>query len=228
MKRKRVVQSKLFPLKKKSNVKVDETFLSIVKDESKVALVRYFDAFLTRKQANELYAEIYAKKDTLFKQDTYILFGNAKKAPRLSAAFGSKGSTYTYSGMTQPAITDWPLKLLECKALVEQKLDCKLNYALVNIYETGKDYIGWHSDDEKDLESNTPICSISLGDERKFQLREKYSKGETPTKIYSKVLAHGSLCTMEKQTQQICKHKVPVKPKASSPRINITFRSIIN
>ena len=41
-------------------------------------------------------------------------------------------------------------------------------YTLVHIYENGKDYMGYHNDKEA-LNSN--VCSISLGETRKFRFR---------------------------------------------------------
>lgn len=126
--------------------------------------------------------------------------------------------------------------IIACKKKIEEQLGCTLNYGFVNIYDVvdednkpAQHYIGWHADSEGDIVTSpsgeTTICSISLGDPRKFQLRENYKVGkDTPTHIYSKVLEHGSLCTMEKHTQQLCKHQVPKKSGATAPRINITFR----
>jgi len=67
---------------------------------------------------------------------------------------------------------------------------------------------------------------LRLGDEREFRIRQIYKKGETPSFVHKKVLEHGSLCTMEKHTQHLCKHSVPVKNGATKDRINITFRKM--
>jgi alkylated DNA repair dioxygenase AlkB len=115
---------------------------------------------------------------------------------------------------------------------ISQELGCKLNYAFVNVYRDGdhlkKDHIGWHKDSESTIVVNdkgeTTIASISLGDERNFQMRVAYEKGETSTSITTVKLHHGSLCTMEKQMQVFCKHQVPPFKDAKGPRVNITFR----
>jgi alkylated DNA repair dioxygenase AlkB len=158
-------------------------------------------------------------------------------APRFTAAFGEKGiGTYGYAGFERETVEEWPKLLLDCKNRIEKQLGVKFNYGFVNIYETKNDdgtpaehYIGWHSDSEGDIvtsdDGQTTIASISLGDERKFQLRQNYRVGkDTPTTITNVVLEHGSLCTMEKHTQKMYKHCVPKKKGATKPRINVTFR----
>lgn len=125
--------------------------------------------------------------------------------------------------------TEWPNELKECLNKINEFLGCDLNYAFINYYLSNH-YIGWHQDKESDIETTpdgqTTIASISLGDEREFRIRQIYKKGETPTKIHKKILENGSLCTMEKHTQELCKHSVPLKKGTTNDRINITFRKM--
>lgn len=199
------------------------------------AYSRYFQEFMSKRQADELFDELYRLKDKLFRQDVVTTPSGKKLAPRLTAAFGDARITYKYAGMTQRTNPEYPKLLLECKCAIEALIGCSLNYAFVNIYEIsdsdGKHvdhYIGWHSDDEgeivKDDTGATTICSISLGDERQFQIRKAYKPPQSPTPIHSTVLHHGSLCTMENQTQLLCKHQAPKKKNATKVRINVTFR----
>lgn len=127
------------------------------------------------------------------------MFGKNIPAPRLTAAFGEDGIKYRYAGMERDTIIEWPKNLLKVKELIEKRRGIKLNYAFVNIYEVqdadGKDvehYIGWHADKEADIVCDdtgaTTIASISLGDERKFQIRaHKRKASDSPTKIHTKV-----------------------------------------
>jgi alkylated DNA repair dioxygenase AlkB len=66
--------------------------------------------------------------------------------------------------------------------------------------------------------TNPAIASISLGAERKFQVRLK-PKGE----IHNIWLSHGSLLLMQPGFQQEWLHQLP-KAKTSDVRINLTFR----
>jgi alkylated DNA repair dioxygenase AlkB len=59
-----------------------------------------------------------------------------------------------------------------------QDLACRVtgerfNSCLLNLYRDGADYVGWHADDETAYGPNATICSISLGEARDFQLRNK-------------------------------------------------------
>jgi alkylated DNA repair dioxygenase AlkB len=54
----------------------------------------------------------------------------------------------------------------------------KFNFAVGNRYLTGKDSIGWHSDDFPQIGKRPAIASLSLGSTRKFKLRHKDS-GQT-------------------------------------------------
>lgn len=210
------------------------TFVDFDVAEQK-AFSRYYRSLLSKQQADDLFDELYSLKGTLFKQEVVNTPGGKKLAPRLTAAFGDANISYKYAGVTQKTIPEYPKLLLECQRAIESLLGCSLNYAFVNIYEiTDSDgkpcehYIGWHSDDEPQIvlddTRSTTICSVSLGDERTFQIRRAYKPPETPTQIHSIMLHHGSLCTMEKQTQLLCKHQVPKKKNATKVRINITFR----
>ena len=201
--------------------------LNISKND-KNTTVRLCLNFLSQDKAMLLFTQLYNLKDELFVHDIFKIMGKTILSPRLTAAFGVDNSSYTYAGTKKISNDKWPEALTECKQLAEELLGCTFNYALVNIYETGDHYIGWHSDSEKDIVKDSTICSVSIGEERSFQVRLKYKKGDVPSKIHKITLTNGSLCTMENQTQTMCKHRVPKNKKIKKPRINITFRLIKN
>ena len=82
--------------------------------------------------------------------------------------------------------------------------------------------MGWHSDDEKSLGRNSTIASVSFGAEREFRLKHKRLP-ETA----SVLLEHGSLLVMKDTTQSNWVHSIPKSKKILTPRINLTFRSIV-
>jgi alkylated DNA repair dioxygenase AlkB len=92
----------------------------------------------------------------------------------------------------------------------------------LNLYHDGNEGIGWHSDDEKSIEANSSIASISFGAERKFWFKHKQSK-----KIISVLLEHGSLLLMKDATQKNWLHSLPKSKNITRPRINLTFRRMI-
>ncbi len=96
------------------------------------------------------------------------------------------------------------------------------NSCLLNLYDSGSQGMAWHSDDEKSLGKNTTIASLSLGATRKFSLRHKRT-GES----ISIQLEDGSLLIMKGTTQTFWQHSVPKSAKITTPRINLTFRTIV-
>ncbi|CAB1097415.1 unnamed protein product [Ectocarpus sp. CCAP 1310/34] len=65
--------------------------------------------------------------------------------------------------------------------------------------------MGWHSDDEKELEKGAAIASVSLGAGRRFELRGRKDR----TQKMEFVLGGGSLLLMEGSTQEHWQHRVP-------------------
>jgi alkylated DNA repair dioxygenase AlkB len=93
---------------------------------------------------------------------------------------------------------------------------------LLNLYQNGNEGIGWHSDDEKSIEKNSTIASLSFGAERKFSFKHKQTK-----LTISLVLGHGSLLIMKDVIQTNWLHSLPKSNEIIGPRINITFRTMV-
>jgi alkylated DNA repair dioxygenase AlkB len=106
---------------------------------------------------------------------------------------------------------------------VEKRTNEKFNSCLLNLYHDGNEGIAWHSDGERDLKKNGAIGSLSLGAERRFSFKHKASK-----EVISLTLEHGSLLVMQGTTQTYWQHRLPPTKKITIPRINLTFRTIVN
>jgi alkylated DNA repair dioxygenase AlkB len=83
--------------------------------------------------------------------------------------------------------------------------------------------MGWHSDDEKELDPHAPIVSLSLGAQRKFAFRHKKDKEKI-----SLLLDSGSTLIMHPPTQAFWHHALLKTKTTSEARINLTFRKIIS
>jgi len=116
----------------------------------------------------------------------------------------------------------WTKELLELKALIEKETQEKFNSCLLNLYHNGEEGMAWHSDGESDLKKGAAIGSLSFGAERKFVFKHKKSKEKV--ELY---LEHGSLLIMKGTTQKYWLHRLPPSKKITSPRINLTFRTIV-
>jgi alkylated DNA repair dioxygenase AlkB len=98
------------------------------------------------------------------------------------------------------------------------------NSVLVNYYRDNRDSIGFHSDDEPELGARPVIASLSLGEERTFILKHKRSKSVSPVHLR---LASGSLLLMKGDTQRCWRHGILKESRSCGPRVNLTFRTII-
>lgn len=171
--------------------------------------------------SDRLYSQLY---DSIhWRQDSAKFFGKTHALPRLTAWYGERGKSYSYSGIRMEP-EPWTAPLLEVKARVEQIIPQRFNSVLLNLYRHGQDSMGWHSDDEPSLGSNPAIASVSFGGTRRFRLRHRFQKETTVTLE----LDHGSLLIMSGPTQHYWQHQVPKTSKPVSPRINLTFRVIVD
>ena len=155
-----------------------------------------------------------------WKNDEAIIFGKKIITKRKVAWFGTSEFSYKYSGITKTAVL-FTKELLALKKIVEKESGETYNSCLLNLYHTGEEGMGYHSDGEKMLKKNGAIASFSLGVARKFSFKHKENKQRIDI-----VLENGSLLVMKKGTQTNWLHRLPPTKKVNSPRINLTFRTI--
>ena len=85
-------------------------------------------------------------------------------------------------------------------------------------------YIGAHSDDEKDIIRRSPIITISLGETRTFRITPKREAPIKKNSILDLPLVDGTIAIMSGRFQSEFKHAVPKQPSATGRRISITIR----
>lgn len=156
-----------------------------------------------------------------WENDEAMIFGKLILTKRKVAWFGEKTFAYTYSGRTKLAKL-WTPELLSLKQKCEAVTGETYNSCLLNLYHDGSEGMAYHSDAEKDLKKHGAIASVSFGAERKFVFKHK-STGEK-AEVF---LENGSLLVMKGTTQDHWLHRLPPTTKVKSPRINLTFRTII-
>lgn len=166
-------------------------------------------------ESHQLFTELLHQID--WKHEPIKIFGKSVLQPRLTAYHGTKA--YTYSGVTmQPS--PWNAPLLQIKDKIEPLVNMQFNGVLLNLYRDGQDYIGWHSDDEKELAKGAVIGSLSLGETRRFIFRRR---DDRQIKVELS-LGDGDFLVMGGNTQNYWQHHVPKTAKSTQPRINLTFR----
>ena len=181
--------------------------------------VLYYGTLMTQAEANHYFNELYNNIE--WKHDEAVIFGKHLITPRKVAWYGDQEFDYTYSNTTKKALP-WTKELLELKKIAEEKTDSTYNSCLLNLYHDGNEGMAWHSDGEKMLQKNGSIASFTFGAERKFAFKHKINKVNA-----SLILEHGSLLEMKDETQTHWLHRLPPSVLVKRPRINLTFRTIL-
>ncbi len=149
-------------------------------------------------------------------------FGRDVELPRLTAWWGDPGATYRYSGITHVA-DGWPRFVEDLRDRLQAELGLAFNGVLANRYRDGREYMGWHSDDERDLGEEPVIASLSFGAERRFLMRHRTRRD---LETFELALEHGSLLLMGGETQRHWKHRLPPMARCDEERVNLTFRKV--
>ena len=156
------------------------------------------------------------------------MYGKPVELPRLVQLYSAEPLTVrVLAGKeihAQPLSKETPGYLR--RVLAGMPAEASYNSVLSNWYPSGNDYIGWHGDREKQIDSDTaPIVSISLGAPRRFQVRHEASR----RLVFDHLLEDGECVVMGGAGfQQTYKHRVPkmVAKKDSDVkrRLNLTVR----
>ena len=180
---------------------------------------QYYPEFISEEVSLSLIDQL--NKSLRWDADQLIMFGKLVTTRRKVAWVGDPECTYTYSGVKRNPQA-WTPELLSMKTRLEKLTQSEFNSCLLNFYHDGADGMGWHSDDEKELDTKSPIASLSLGSTRKFAFRHKINKS-----TISIFLEDGSALIMNAPTQQFWQHALLKTKTIHTPRINLTFRKII-
>jgi len=181
----------------------------------------YIPDYLSKKEADLYFKEITTK--TNWKHDDITIFGKTYKQPRLTALFGETTQRYSYSNIVMHPIPFTPT-LKKIKQQIETITNHSFNTALINLYRNGNDSNGWHADNEKELGKNPIIASLSLGEVRPFHFKHRTLNSQR----HKLALEHGSLLIMKGEMQHHWLHQIAKTKKQIRPRINLTFRQLID
>jgi len=178
----------------------------------------FVEGFISGAEADSFHDRL--RRDLAWREEEITVFDRRVQVPRLVCWYGDAGASYRYSGVDHLPLP-WIETLLTLKSRVECFCGRRFNSVLGNLYRDGRDSMGWHADNEKELGPNPFIASVSFGAERLFRLRHGKS-GET----LEFVLTHGSLLFMGGSLQHGWRHSVPKTREKKTERINLTFRTI--
>ena len=238
--------------------------------------------FVPQDLADDLLRELINESKT-FEKATFKLFDNIVQSPHSACFYVSpqdlqkQKSEYLYNGYALEDVRELTPVMIKVQDIVQKTVNAEIekrikehypggvklkgmspkewepNAAFVNLYDGGKESVGWHSDQLTYLGPRAVIGSISLGVAREFRVRKIVPKdddegmeeaaesaakngkdanrkqGDAQGQIAIH-LPHNSLLVMHAEMQEEWKHSVaPANtidphPIAGSKRINITYR----
>ena len=156
-----------------------------------------------------------------WQQPLVTVYGRQHPTPRLCCWVADPGCHYRYSGQSQ-VISPWTPPLTDLRQLLEAQLGVRFNSLLLNRYRSGADRMGWHADDEPELDDQAPIASLSLGVGRDLRFRPRRGEGAA----FAVRLDDGDLLVMDPPTQRHWQHGLPARARVLGERINLTFRVV--
>ena len=204
-----------FEIKQQSGV---DKFGSSISVDSDFQDFSYFPKYLDNSSSDKLLETLLERNQ--WEREIFKIYGKSISAPRLTSWFSDPMVSYRYSGKKRIGKPFTP-ELFQLRQILNAHLNVHFNFVLANFYRDGKDYVGWHADDEPDLGSRPLIASISLGESRRFRVRHNSRKVTE-----SIDLVHGSLLIMRGQSQSHFKHCLAKTKRLVNSRINLTFRTI--
>ncbi len=186
-----------------------------------IEMLEYSPGLLDRGTSDRLLTKFI--KETPWKQTVQKMWEKEYLTPRLTAWYGDGGTDYSVSGKISNPLP-WTDDLLMIKALVEPLAGIKFNSVLLNYYRDGNDSVAWHSDKENILGKRPVIASVSFGQVRSFDIRNK----EDHREHYSVRLEHGSFLLMKAGLQEAFEHRIAKSVKPMKARVNLTFRVVLS
>ncbi|MBY5990593.1 alpha-ketoglutarate-dependent dioxygenase AlkB family protein [Ferrimonas balearica] len=180
-----------------------------ITDDSGRVLARYWPQWLAPSESERLGPVLAALP---WQQPQVRIFGRTHPIPRQQCYLGAPNCHYRYSGLLLAPEPVPPVIAALMTRLAP--LGTEFNAVLVNRYRDGQDRMGWHKDDEPELDPQLAI--LSLGASRRLRLRFE------PKDSRAVELAHGSLLWLAPGVY----HSLPATARAKSERVSLTFRRV--
>jgi len=151
-----------------------------------------------------------------WRQNQIKIFGKTYDEPRLTAWFGP---AYKYSSIRWES-RPFPPQL--SKLLHDVSVACAFpfNAVLCNFYRDGNDAMGWHADNEPEINTSC-IASLSLGASRTMFFKSRHNEEKITIELHNKTLL------VIENMQENWLHAIPKRKKITEARINLTFRQIL-
>ena len=179
----------------------------------------WLQGFYAQKFADRHFQALY--HDIAWQQERLFIYGRWIDVPRLMAWYGDPDARYRYSHVEHHPLP-WLDILRTLRDDMTQLCSHDFNSVLANLYRDGRDSMGCHADDEKELGEKPSIVSLSFGDTRLLRFRHLRSGHRIDIE-----LAHGDVLIMAGELQHHWRHELPKTRRLKQARINLTFRRIL-
>lgn len=170
--------------------------------------------FLNEREADALLPRL--REELPWQRPQVAMFGRRSPVPRLVTWQADPGLTYRYAGLEHRA-AGWHPVLAQLRQRLADEQGLTFNSVLANWYRNGQDSMGWHRDNEPEI-NPAVIASVSFGAARDFKVRHRTTK-----EGWTVSLGHGDLLAME-HLQADYDHALPRRARVHAPRLNLTFR----
>jgi len=177
-----------------------------------------FKRFYSQEQADQIFNNLIHAIE--WQHEKLFIYGKWLEVPRLIAWYGDPNAVYQYSRVIHEPKA-WIPHLLTLRKDIESFTGLGFNSVLANLYRDGRDSMGCHADNEKELGPNPCIISLSFGDSRILKFKHKLTAEKLDL-----LLEHGDLLWMSGCIQEHWQHQLPKTRQAKQARINLTFRQI--
>lgn len=169
--------------------------------------VEYIDGFLSKSESKDLYKaliNVYKidQQQTKIEIEDQVYYTDSSK---LMFVDKSLIASNKFPEAQWGKVLPWSRHLKRIKERVEKLTNTKFNVCVY--YPSGESGVAFHTDYVAFGDTNL-IPSLSLGEEREFQLKENLSAD-----IYEIKLMEGSLIIMGENCQQRYEHSLPKNPK---------------
>jgi len=153
-------------------------------DLSRDSWLQFEPAFLWAAEAEQVFDRL--RGELAWEQRDIVIFGRRIAQPRLMTWGGAPA--YRYSGQTL-APRALPATVASLQARVGAFAGVRFNHMLGNRYRDGRDSMGMHADDERELGSAPVVATLSLGATRRFVIAPRRPalgapRPSAPTNIY--------------------------------------------
>lgn len=114
--------------------------------------VNYYGQLWTEQDANHYLNKLFEIIE--WQNDELMMFGKRIITERKVEWYGEEPFEYTYSKTTKQAFP-WTKELLELKSRIEKETGETFNSCLLNLYHSGDEGMGWHTNAEPELKKRS-------------------------------------------------------------------------